>query len=766
MLPKAKLVSGTKLRALRTNELWSDEKFRARTHYVWPPIQETDAPQALPPRTVSGEYLAAVAPGRIFTVQEILYEATQTIPSTANPNGAAYQCIRATMSIPTSSGTPKDISGFIYTTYNGVDFAELYQDISVVIEPGKVTVGQAKVENGKLVEYTKTGEQPTDDIPDSIWVSKNKFKPPRYGDEATVYVDGEGAMAEMAAVMMAAAKSIYITGWWISPDIIMTETNKSLKDILSERAAAGVLVKLLLFDPPDIIGLGLDEDKAEDTLENLFPARIHVVRVSPGIRWSHHQKTVVVDEKCAFLGGVDLARGRRDTYKHPLAISATTSDNRYNPQVDNIEQSAIRMPWHDIHVKLMGKSAVDVAHNFVQRWNSSLDQERSEAIVLRRSNRALVQGTRAWNLVYHPAAPITALGDADISANGSCAVQIARTFGSERGIEEMYLNLIGEAKTYIHIEQQFFSSLLKEGNENLNKVVSAICGRLERAISKEETFRVYIIIPQYPEGILDKWSVQELMHWQYQTIIRGEPKEAGKEIGPASLYGRGMQAVRKKQPSATVDECMLVLNRYVKFFNLVRSEKVPTVVDGGIGERWYYSQIYVHAKAMIVDDRYAIIGSANINDRSLLGDRDTEIAALIGDRTVARNLRVRLWKEHLGLLGSSDSGWTASERNEMELLVEGDLSDLFHDRILEIAKVNTSALEATFPGFPRDAFAELSQQRAAETTAPGNPAALQTIRGHLTLFPLYWLRDEDLATTGFPDEIFSFNTGQPSVTSV
>ncbi len=29
---------------------------------------------------------------------------------------------------------------------------------------------------------------------------------------------------------------------------------------------------------------------------------------------------------------------------------------------------------------------------------------------------------------------------------------------------------------------------------------------------------------------------------------------------------------------------------------------------------------------MIVDDKYAIIGSANINDRSLLGDRDSEIA--------------------------------------------------------------------------------------------------------------------------------------------
>lgn len=34
---------------------------------------------------------------------------------------------------------------------------------------------------------------------------------------------------------------------------------------------------------------------------------------------------------------------------------------------------------------------------------------------------------------------------------------------------------------------------------------------------------------------------------------------------------------------------------------------------------------------MIIDDQKLIIGSANINDRSMLGDRDSEIAILIED---------------------------------------------------------------------------------------------------------------------------------------
>ena len=36
--------------------------------------------------------------------------------------------------------------------------------------------------------------------------------------------------------------------------------------------------------------------------------------------------------------------------------------------------------------------------------------------------------------------------------------------------------------------------------------------------------------------------------------------------------------------------------------------------------------IYVHAKGLIVDDEYVIVGSANINQRSMAGSKDTEIA--------------------------------------------------------------------------------------------------------------------------------------------
>ena len=35
--------------------------------------------------------------------------------------------------------------------------------------------------------------------------------------------------------------------------------------------------------------------------------------------------------------------------------------------------------------------------------------------------------------------------------------------------------------------------------------------------------------------------------------------------------------------------------------------------------------VYIHSKLIIVDDRKVICGSANINDRSMLGNRDSEV---------------------------------------------------------------------------------------------------------------------------------------------
>ncbi|KAF8929502.1 hypothetical protein BGZ47_001015 [Haplosporangium gracile] len=90
-----------------------------------------------------------------------------------------------------------------------------------------------------------------------------------------------------------------------------------------------------------------------------------------------------------------------------------------------------------------------------------------------------------------------------------------------------------------------------------------------------------------------------------------------------------------------------------------------TMVEDNEVDDFVTEQLYIHSKLMIVDDRIIIIGSANINDRSQVGYRDSEIAIIIEDSEtvpskmngieyqagkLAHGLRTDLFKEHLGLL--------------------------------------------------------------------------------------------------------------------
>jgi len=58
------------------------------------------------------------------------------------------------------------------------------------------------------------------------------------------------------------------------------------------------------------------------------------------------------------------------------------------------------------------------------------------------------------------------------------------------------------------------------------------------------------------------------------------------------------------------------------------------------------AQVYVHAKVGIVDDRWLVVGSANLNEHSFYND--TEACIISCDEQLARSTRLRLWREHLG----------------------------------------------------------------------------------------------------------------------
>ena len=79
--------------------------------------------------------------------------------------------------------------------------------------------------------------------------------------------------------------------------------------------------------------------------------------------------------------------------------------------------------------------------------------------------------------------------------------------------------------------------------------------------------------------------------------------------------------------------------------------------------------VYVHSKAAVIDDTWVTIGSANLNEHSLFND--TEANVIVRDPAFAREVRLRLWEEHL-------------ERPREE--IDGDPTRVFDELWLPLAK--------------------------------------------------------------------------------
>ena len=195
---------------------------------------------------------------------------------------------------------------------------------------------------------------------------------------------------------------------------------------------------------------------------------------------------------------------------------------------------------------------------------------------------------------------------------GTCSVQMLRSSAKwsmglnkevddgENSIENAYVDMIQNAKNFIYIENQFFMSATA-GKVLKNRVGEALVNRVIKAHEQKEKFRILIFLPlvhAFEGDITDSKAavIRIQMYWQYVTISRGE----------SSIY----ESLKSK--GITPED-------YIQFYGLRTHAKMPN------GEP-VTEQIYIHSKILITDDDVLLIGSANINDRSLLGSRDSEIA--------------------------------------------------------------------------------------------------------------------------------------------
>ena len=156
---------------------------------------------------------------------------------------------------------------------------------------------------------------------------------------------------------------------------------------------------------------------------------------------------------------------------------------------------------------------------------------------------------------------------------------------------------------------------------------------------------------------------------------------------------------------------------------------------------------------MLIDDAY-LCSLANINDRSLLGARDSEIACLVEDakrvqstmsgkpyeaRAFAISLRLRLFQEQLGI-------------DEPDRLRDPVVDAFFSDVWLHTAKVNTALFREAFHCMPDDSVRSWKEYRAFMAHPPRSPEEIELlvrgVRGFLVNFPTRYMENEDLGAGG------------------
>ncbi|CUM62569.1 uncharacterized protein PRCAT00000121001 [Priceomyces carsonii] len=514
----------------------------------------------------------------------------------------------------------------------------------------------------------------------SIWSEKNRFDsfaPIRHDCFAQWFVDGRDYFWAVSSAIEMAKDVVFIHDWWLSPELYLRRPANGnqqwrIDRLLQRKAQQGVKIFVIIYRN---VGTTVATDSlyTKHSLLSLNEENIHVIR-SPNqllqntYFWAHHEKLCVVDQTIAFVGGIDLCYGRFDTPDHVLVddskINFTSLDpnERFtneefikfqtfpgkdysNPRVKDFssldkpyesmyDRNAVpRMPWHDVHMVTSGKVARDLARHFVQRWNYLIRQKRPSR----------------FTPLLIPPPDMTDAEVKELGLEGTCQIQLLRSSGNwslglkhhEQSIQNAYLKLIETSEHFVYIENQFFvTSCFIDGNEIHNRIGDALVDRIIRAYNEGTDWRAVIVIPLMPgfESQVDEpdgSSVRVIMQCQFMSISRGSTSIFAK------LRKYGIEP-----------------DDYIQFFSLRKWGRV------GPQRTLVTEQLYVHAKTMVVDDRAAIIGSANINERSMRGIRDSEVAVVVQDKETiattmggesylagkfAHTLRMRLMREHLGV---------------------------------------------------------------------------------------------------------------------
>ncbi|KAF4398107.1 phospholipase D alpha 4 [Cannabis sativa] len=506
---------------------------------------------------------------------------------------------------------------------------------------------------------------------------------------------------------------VYIAGWSFNPKMVLVRDYQvdiphakgvQLGDLLKRKAEEGVAVRVMLWDDetslPLIKNKGVMRTHDEDALAYFRNSKV-VCRLCPRLHnkfptfFSHHQKTITVDNRSnststdreimSFIGGLDLCDGRYDTEQHSLFRTLNSESHCFdfyqtNIAGANLHKGGPREPWHDSHACLTGEAAWDILTNFEQRWTKQLDPS---LLVPTSTLSKLINNTydnNHNNYISSPNSTSTTPDHDHIHRPRNWKVQVFRSIDHvsatqlfkkltvEQSIHEAYVEAIRRADKFIYIENQYFigGCHLWEKNRDsgcTNLIPVEIALKVVNKIRAKERFAVYILIPMWPEGVPESESVQDILYWTRETMTM--------------MYKLIGEAIEESGCSSHPRD-------YLNFFCLanreskIAGEYVPPYSPHRGSHYWNAQNhrrfmVYVHSKLMIVDDEYILIGSANINQRSMDGERDTEIAIGCYQQeprsTDIRAFRASLWYEHVGS-GRSNEDILKLEPHSLECVLK------------------------------------------------------------------------------------------------
>lgn len=268
------------------------------------------------------------------------------------------------------------------------------------------------------------------------------------------------------------------------------------------------------------------------------------------------------------------------------------------------DRQAVRMadsygehpPWHDVQLQLHGPVVGALDTTFRERWNDPAPLDMLNPIAYLRDK------LRGADLDADP------LPDQppDPPPCGHHTVQVLRTYPDghfeydfapvgERSIARGYSKALRRARTLVYLEDQYLWS-------------KRVAQLFVHALKANPDLHLVAVVPRHPD--VD-----------------------GRLALPPNQIGR----------HDAVAACNSVSPDRVHIFDLENHAGTP---------------VYVHAKVCTVDDTWASVGSDNFNRRSWTHDSELSCAVLDSDGEFARDLRLRLLREHLDRAedGSEDGG--------------------------------------------------------------------------------------------------------------